>query len=124
MPSFNWRLFNDSGAEGIRLLQQEIVQKTIASEMLLDRVTRVGDHLKHELKVISGIENVRGLGTQIGFDLSSEEKSLNLLKFIRSSGISVNRAGSNGVGLNPALICDIKHADEFLSVLKAGVKIM
>ena len=61
--------------------------------MLLDRVKNVGAHLTKELKNINGISDVRGVGTQIGFNFGNEERSLELLKFIRKNGISVNRAG-------------------------------
>lgn len=90
--------------------------------MLLDRVNNLASHVTKELKNINGLSKVRGVGTQIGFNLDSEDRSLNLLKYIRKSGISVNWAGPEGVGLNPSLIFDYKHADEFLSVVKRGMK--
>jgi len=67
---------------------------------------------------------VRGLGTQLGFSLGSQEKALKLLTHFRQNGIAANRAGDDSVGISPALIFDIKHADEFLNALKSGVRII
>jgi len=44
------------------------------------------------------------------------------LNHLKENGVVVNRAGPKFIGLNPALILENKHADEFLEILRSGVK--
>ena len=110
-----WGLFPGMGIDPVRLLQFETITRAMAEERLLEKPVAIGEHLKRAMKS-KGL-HPRGLGTQLAFDLNSHQQTVNAIKKLRSAGIIVNPAGPKSIGLDPALIFDSKHANEFSSAL-------
>lgn len=96
------------------------VLEVIEAEGLIEQAARNGQYLMQELKKISGIENVRGKGLMIGFDVPDETKDLrkNLLHKHR---IFTGEAKPAVIRLLPALNLSREAIDDFLRVTKSEV---
>lgn len=74
------------------------------------------------MKGTEGIEHVRGLGSQIGFDVKDYQTNVKVLNYLKHNGVAITGTGEKTIGMNPALIFDTKHADEFMEVLRKALK--
>jgi len=97
------------------------VLEVIESENLIQNAQRVGEHLMHELRSIPELQNVRGKGLMIGFDVPEELKDLkkNLLFTHR---IFTGEAKPNVIRLLPSLALTIEEADQFLKSIKLEIR--
>ena len=75
-----------------------------------------GMYLINKLKNVDGIENVRGKGLMIGFDVPEDIKDLRK-KLLNDYFIFTGEAKPNVIRLLPALNITRKQADEFLDTL-------
>ena len=71
-------------------------------------------------KAIDGIENVRGRGMMIGFDVPEEIKDLRK-KLLTDFFIFTGEAKPNVIRLLPSLSITRKQVDEFLDTLKEAI---
>ena len=96
------------------------VLEVIEQEGLLNKAGENGAYLMAELEKIKGVQNVRGYGLMIGFDVPEELKELrkNLLQKHR---VFTGEAKPNVVRLLPALNITRESIDEFLQKLKAEI---
>jgi acetylornithine aminotransferase len=92
------------------------VLEVIEEEKLMENAAVTGEYLLKELQNIKGLQNVRGKGLMIGFDVEGELKDLrkNLL-FNRQ--VFTGEAKPNVIRLLPSLALRKKEADEFLESL-------
>jgi acetylornithine/N-succinyldiaminopimelate aminotransferase len=93
------------------------VLNVIEQENLLENATQIGDYLLHEIRNISAVENVRGRGLMIGFDLPEHKKSVRTDLLFRH-GIFTGEAKPNTIRLLPSLAIKKDEADLFLTALK------
>lgn len=77
-------------------------------------------YLKNKLKKIDGLENVRGRGLMIGFDLPEELKDLRKV-LLNDFHIFTGEAKPNVVRLLPSLAISKKQVDEFLDTLEEAI---
>ena len=97
------------------------VLEVIESENLISNAQKVGEHLMNELKNIPELQNVRGRGLMIGFDVPEELKELKknlLFKY----HIFTGEAKPNVIRLLPSLALTIEEADHFLKAIKEEIK--
>ena len=97
------------------------VLEVIESENLMSNAQKVGEHLMNELKNIPELQNVRGRGLMIGFDVPEELKELKknlLFKY----HIFTGEAKPNVIRLLPSLALTIEEADHFLKAIKEEIK--
>ena len=97
------------------------VLEVIESENLMSNAQKVGEHLMNELKNITELQNVRGKGLMIGFDVPEELKELKknlLFKY----HIFTGEAKPNVIRLLPSLALTIEEADHFLKAIKEEIK--
>lgn len=96
------------------------VLEVIEKENLIEKAKQRGQYLLNKLKKIEGIENVRGLGLMIGFDVPDELKELrnNLLW---QHNVFTGEAKPNIIRLLPALTITRKQMDEFLEALQDSI---
>ncbi len=97
------------------------VLEVIESENLMSNAQKVGEHLMNELKNITELQNVRGRGLMIGFDVPEELKELKknlLFKY----HIFTGEAKPNVIRLLPSLALTIEEADHFLKAIKEEIK--
>jgi acetylornithine/N-succinyldiaminopimelate aminotransferase len=96
------------------------VLEVIEKENLVEQARQRGMYLMNRLKKIDGIQNVRGRGLMIGFDVPEELKDLrkNLLV---NQNIFTGEAKPNVIRLLPSLAVTKKQVDEFLEALQEEI---
>jgi acetylornithine/N-succinyldiaminopimelate aminotransferase len=97
------------------------VLEVMEEEKLLANAKENGDYLINELKQIEGLNNVRGIGLMIGFDVSDDLKNLKK-KLLFDFKIFTGEAKPNVIRLLPSLALTKKHIDDFLESLKEAIE--
>ena len=92
----------------------------IESEGLLENARRMGDYLQARLKDIPGVQDVRGRGLMIGFDIPERiadvKKSL-----LYTQRVFTGEAKPNTIRLLPALNLQQEEVDYFLHALQTSL---
>lgn len=96
------------------------VLEVMESEQLIEMAKQRGMYLINQLKRIKGIENVRGRGLMIGFDVPEHLKGLKKL-LLEKYNIFTGEAKPNVIRLLPSLALSRKQADEFLDALNEAI---
>ncbi|MDP3393431.1 aspartate aminotransferase family protein [Sediminibacterium sp.] len=96
------------------------VLEVMEEENLMSMAKQRGMYLMNQLKAIETIENVRGRGLMIGFDVPEKLKGLKKL-LLEQYNIFTGEAKPNVIRLLPSLALSRKHADEFLDALKEAI---
>ena len=96
------------------------VLEVMEQENLIELAKQRGMYLINKLKNIDGIENVRGKGLMIGFDVPEDLKDLRT-KLLNDHFIFTGEAKPNVIRLLPALNISRKQVDEFLDVLQDAI---
>ncbi|MEO8710504.1 MAG: aspartate aminotransferase family protein [Parafilimonas sp.] len=99
------------------------VLEVIERDNLIEMSKQRGMYLINKLKSFDGIENVRGKGLMIGFDLPDELKDLRK-KLLNDYFIFTGEAKPNVIRLLPALNITRKQVDEFLDTLSEAIEEM
>lgn len=94
------------------------VLEVMEQEHLLQNATVMGDYLQEQLAAIPGLEQVRGKGLMIGFDVPEELKSLRR-ELLEQHFIFTGEAKPNVVRLLPALNVRQQEADQLLQAIQA-----
>ena len=97
------------------------VLEEIESKNLMQNAKQVGEHLMKELKNIPELQNVRGRGLMIGFDVPEELKELKK-NLLWKHHIFTGEAKPNVIRLLPSLALTIEEADIFLKAIKEEIK--
>lgn len=97
------------------------VLEVMEQEDLVEKAKQRGQYLINKLKKIDGIENIRGLGLMIGFDLPEAHKDLRKV-LLEQYNIFTGEAKPNVVRLLPALSISRKQMDEFLEALTEALE--
>ncbi|MGZ5135621.1 MAG: aspartate aminotransferase family protein [Flavitalea sp.] len=96
------------------------VLEVIETENLIQNAASVGDYLMKNLKEIPELQNVRGRGLMIGFDVPPELKDLRK-NLLWKHKIFTGEAKPNVIRLLPSLALRKKDADEFLESIKEEI---
>ena len=96
------------------------VLEVIEEENLVEMAKQRGMYIKNRLKNIEGIENVRGRGLMIGFDVPAELKDLRK-KLLYDFNVFTGEAKPNVIRLLPSLAISKKQTDEFLDALQEAI---
>lgn len=96
------------------------VLEVISEEKLLDQAAATGSYLISELHTIPGLQNIRGRGLMIGFDVPAElgELRKNLLW---KQKIFTGEAKPSVIRLLPSLALGQQNAARFISAVKAEI---
>jgi acetylornithine aminotransferase len=99
------------------------VLEVIEQENLIEQAKQIGQHLLSCLSGITGIENVRGRGLMIGFDVPDNLKDLrkNLLS---KHHVFTGEAKPNVIRLLPSLAITKEQADDFINALQTELSEM
>lgn len=97
------------------------VLEVMEEEKLMGNAVMMGNYLKEQLTQITGIENVRGRGLMLGFDVDGPLKDLrkNLLS---KQHIFTGEAKPSVVRLLPSLALKKKDAEMFIEAVKEEVE--
>ena len=96
------------------------VLEVIEEENLIELAKQRGMYLMNRLKTIDGIENVRGKGLMIGFDVPEELKDLRK-KLLYDFNIFTGEAKPNVIRLLPSLALSKGQVDYFLKIIKIAI---
>lgn len=96
------------------------VLEVIEKENLISMAKQRGMYIKSQLQKIAGIENIRGRGLMIGFDLPESLKDLRKV-LLNDFNVFTGEAKPNVVRLLPSLALSRKQADEFLEALQEAI---
>lgn len=96
------------------------VLEVIEQENLIEMSKQRGMYLINKLKSFDGIENIRGKGLMIGFDVPEDIKDLRK-KLLNDFFIFTGEAKPNVIRLLPALNITRKQVDEFLDTLTEAI---
>jgi acetylornithine aminotransferase len=99
------------------------VLEVIEQEKLLDNVAETGKYLAEQLKKIPHLQNIRGKGLMIGFDLPDALKDLRK-NLLFNQHIFTGEAKPNTIRLLPSLALRKKDADEFLEAIEEEIHAM
>lgn len=96
------------------------VLEVIEQEKLMNNATEVGNYLMEQLKKIPQLQNIRGKGLMIGFDVPEKLKELRK-NLLFNQHIFTGEAKPNTIRLLPSLTLRRKDADEFLEAIEEEI---
>jgi acetylornithine/N-succinyldiaminopimelate aminotransferase len=99
------------------------VLEVIEQEDLIEKAKQRGQYLMNRLKTVEGIENVRGRGLMVGFDVPEDLKNLRK-NLLYNHNIFTGEAKPNIIRLLPSLTITRKQLDEFLEELKDEISLL
>ena len=97
------------------------VLEIIEEEKLMGNAVMIGKYLKDELNSIPEIENVRGRGLMIGFDVPEELKDLKK-NLLWNQQIFTGEAKPNVIRLLPSLALKKRDAEQFIDSIKEEIQ--
>lgn len=97
------------------------VLEVIEKDGLINHAGSMGDYLMNELRQIHHLENIRGRGLMIGFDVPDELKDLKKNLLFRQK-IFTGEAKPNVIRLLPSLALTREDADHFLNALREEIQ--
>ena len=98
------------------------VLEVIEGENLIENAKETGQYLLNQLSQIDGIENVRGRGLMIGFDVPENLKDLKK-NLLYNQHIFTGEAKPNVIRLLPSLAITKDHANQFIDALVKEVSL-
>lgn len=99
------------------------VLEVIEKENLVKNAAEVGQYLMDELKKIPQLQNVRGRGLMIGFDVPEQFKDLRK-NLLWKHKIFTGEAKPNVIRLLPSLALRKKDVDQFLEAIKEDIQVV
>lgn len=99
------------------------VLEVMEKEQLINNANAIGNYLAAELKKIDDIENVRGRGLMIGFDVPDTIKDLKK-NLLWKHKIFTGEAKPNAIRLLPSLALSKADADIFLEAVKQEIAVL
>jgi acetylornithine aminotransferase len=97
------------------------VLEVIEEEKLIENAKENGEYLMAQLKTIEVLQNVRGRGLMIGFDVPAELKDLKK-KLLFDFKIFTGEAKPNVIRLLPSLAVTRRQIDDFLESLQEAIE--
>jgi acetylornithine/N-succinyldiaminopimelate aminotransferase len=99
------------------------VLEVMEEEKLMGNAVMIGKYLREELEKIEELENVRGRGLMIGFDVPEEYKDLKK-NLLMKQKIFTGEAKPNVIRLLPSLGLKKRDAEMFIDAVKEEIGVM
>jgi acetylornithine aminotransferase len=99
------------------------VLEVMEAEDLMQNALQMGDYIQSGLQKVPLLENIRGKGLMIGFDVPEELKDLRK-NLLFNQHIFTGEAKPNTIRLLPSLTLRRKDADEFLEAIEEEINNM
>jgi 4-aminobutyrate aminotransferase / (S)-3-amino-2-methylpropionate transaminase len=99
------------------ILKAGIIIDYIDDNNLVKRAHSVGELLIAELRQLDKIQDVRGSGVLIAFDMKDPEARDRLIVKMKELGVIINGSGEKTIRIRPMLIYDSRHVNHFISKL-------
>lgn len=121
IKSKHFQLGTTFGGNHLACVAALAVLEIIEEEKLMGNAIMIGKYLKDELSGIPGLQNIRGRGLMLGFDVPDNWKELkNNLLF--NQQIFTGEAKPNIIRLLPSLALKKKDAEQFIEAMKEEVE--
>lgn len=120
IPAKHFMLGTTFGGNHLACAAAIAVLEVIETENLMENAQQIGNHLMEELRQIPEINNVRGMGLMIGFDVPEELKQLKSV-LLQQFKIFTGEAKPNVIRLLPSLALTMEDAEIFLASLKKAI---
>ena len=104
------RINSTWGGNIVDMVRFRYIIDAIQNDKLVDNAHHIGSHLLWCLRTIRGLDNVRGRGLMIAFDLPSPELRDRMMELLQENMI-VLKCGSRSIRLRPPLTFSEKDAD-------------
>jgi acetylornithine/N-succinyldiaminopimelate aminotransferase len=117
IPAKHFMLGTTFGGNHLACAAALAVLEVMESEKLMDNAATQGEYLINELKKIPYLQNVRGRGLMIGFDVPEEHKELKK-NLLWNQHIFTGEAKPNTIRLLPSLALKQRDIDDFLESVK------
>merc|ERR1712139_394755 len=99
---------------------------TVFNEHLIDNVNNTGDYFKSKLFELENkykhVENVRGKGTFLAFDLKNEEIRDKLVTDVMNKGVQIGKCGDRSIRFRPTLTVQNYHVDICIDSMEEVLK--
>ncbi|ORX46335.1 4-aminobutyrate aminotransferase [Hesseltinella vesiculosa] len=118
-PAQPYRLYNTWMGDPVRAFQAAAIINEIESKNLLSNVKNVGAYVQDQLSHLKELENVRGQGLFIAFDMPTTAARDKFLVNMRQNGVNIGGCGDRTVRLRPMLTFQQQHADIMLNTMDA-----
>lgn len=99
------------------------VLETIEEEKLMGNAVMIGKYLRDQLEAIPELENVRGRGLMIGFDVPATLKDLKK-NLLLNQKIFTGEAKPNVIRLLPSLALKKRDAEQFIDAIKEEIALL
>lgn len=96
------------------------VLEVIEKDNLIAQAKTRGTYLKNRLASVKGVENLRGRGLMVGFDVSGDLKDLRKI-LLSDFNVFTGEAKPNTIRLLPSLAISRKQIDEFIEALQEAI---
>jgi acetylornithine/N-succinyldiaminopimelate aminotransferase len=117
IPPKHFQLGTTFGGNHLACAAALAVLEVIKEEQLMQNAIHVGDYLMQQLSKMEIVQNLRGRGLMIGFDLPELHAKLRS-RLLNEYRVFTGEAKPNTVRLLPSLALTIEDADIFLTRLK------
>jgi L-lysine 6-transaminase len=104
------RINSTWGGNIVDMVRFRYIIDAIQNDKLVDNAHHIGSHLLWCLRTIRGLDNVRGRGLMIAFDLPSPELRDRMMELLQENMI-VLKCGSRSIRLRPPLTFSEENAD-------------
>ena len=115
------RINSTWGGNIVDMVRFKYIVDAIQNDKLVDNAHRVGSHLLWCLRTIRGLDNVRGRGLMIAFDLPSSELRDRMMELLQENMI-VLKCGSRSIRLRPPLTFSEEDADVACRYIREAVE--
>ena len=99
------------------------VLEVLEEEKLMGNAVLTGNYLMKELQEIPGLQNIRGRGLMIGFDVPEELKELKK-NLLFNQKIFTGESKPNVIRLLPSLALKKRDAEQFIDAIKEEIQTM
>jgi acetylornithine aminotransferase len=120
IPSKHFMLGTTFGGNHLACAAALAVVEVMASENLMANALTMGNNLMRQLNDIPQLENVRGRGLMIGFDVPEKIKDLKK-RLLANQQIFTGEAKPNVIRLLPSLALSQKDADSFIEAINEEI---
>jgi len=121
IPPKHFMLGTTFGGNHLACAAALAVVEVIASDNLMANALTIGNRLMQGLSEIKQLENVRGRGLMIGFDVPEKIKDLKK-RLLTNQKIFTGEAKPNVIRLLPSLSLNLKDADSFIEAINDEIK--
>jgi len=115
--STSGRINSTWGGNIVDMVRSKYIIEIIQEENLIEQAAQVGGHFINALSNIKGLQNIRGRGLMIAFDMETPELR-DKLKSIIQNKMLVLTCGTKSIRLRPTLTFDKCDADRACEIIE------